>query len=94
MMEGIMCNSFPVMPERLSYPEMYDDDFLYPSWWASSESENLDKLEAHIKVLMSCWKEKPSELLLTIAEQRKRLEKNYLTASIMYDKIKSNIKGV
>lgn len=32
-MEGVLLNSIPYMPNRLSYSEMYEDQFLYDSYW-------------------------------------------------------------
>jgi hypothetical protein len=31
--EGAVVNSIPIVPNRLSYSEMYDNDFRYPSEW-------------------------------------------------------------
>ena len=34
--EGLLVNSIPFMPNRLSYKEIYDEDYLYPSEWTES----------------------------------------------------------
>ena len=31
--EGLICGAAPMVPDRLSYSEMYDDEFKYPSEW-------------------------------------------------------------
>lgn len=92
MMEALMCNSFPLMPERLSYIEMYDDKFLYPAHWASDTSQDLDRLYEHIQILMHAWDREATTLLIDIAEQRERLKKQFLTASELYRKIRESFK--
>lgn len=45
--EGALVGAQPVVPNRLSYTEMYDDDFKYPSEWTEdwdSYINNKDKL--------------------------------------------------
>jgi len=91
MMEALMCNSFPLMPERLSYPEMYDDKFLYPSEWADSNNANLNRLEEHIKILMFAWEKESTTLLIDIAEQREKIKKQFLTAGALHNKIRECI---
>lgn len=36
MYEGALCGAVPMVPDRLSYSEMYDDWFKYPSDWTLS----------------------------------------------------------
>jgi hypothetical protein len=38
MYEGTLHGAIPLMPNRLSYREMYHKDFLYPSVWTSDEN--------------------------------------------------------
>ena len=45
--EGALAGAIPMVPNRLSYKEMYSDDFKYPSKWTESWElyiENKDKL--------------------------------------------------
>ena len=45
--EGALAGAIPMVPNRLSYKEMYSDDFKYPSKWTESwelYTENKDKL--------------------------------------------------
>jgi hypothetical protein len=54
--EGAIVNSFPLMPDRLSYTEMYDDYFKYPSEWTTdwdSYIANKDKLIEKIHWIMN-----------------------------------------
>lgn len=38
-LEALYCDTFPLSPSRLSYTEMYDKDFLYPSYWTLNFKE-------------------------------------------------------
>jgi hypothetical protein len=49
--EGIQVGAIPMMPDRLSYSEMWIDKFLYPSEWTSSlenAQEHIEEIKAHI----------------------------------------------
>lgn len=46
--EGIICNAAPLVPNRLSYSEMYFNDFKYPSEW----TENFDNYIKHKQKLI------------------------------------------
>jgi hypothetical protein len=53
--EGAIVDTFPLVPDRLSYTEMYPDDFKYPSEWTASWNsylEHKDKLIEHIRTIM------------------------------------------
>lgn len=50
--EGLMLDVEPILPDRLSYTEMYDGIYLYPSKWTESYSSYLkhkDKIIAYIR---------------------------------------------
>ena len=54
--EGALVGATPMVPDRLSYTEMYDNKFKYPSEWTEnwdSYLANKDKLIAHIKHTLS-----------------------------------------
>jgi len=56
--EGLLCNSIPLMPDRLSYSEIYNEDFLYPSEYTSSWEnyiENKESLKTHIRCTMNAY---------------------------------------
>ena len=55
MYEGIMVGAIPFVPDRLSYSEMFDEVWKYPSDWTMSWNsyvENKPKIIAKIKELM------------------------------------------
>ena len=56
--EGALVGAIPMMPDRLSYTEMYDDDFKYPSEWTESfdsytkhKSKLIEKLKNYMVYL-------------------------------------------
>ena len=56
MYEGIMVGAIPFVPDRLSYSEMFDEVWKYPSDWTmtwNSYIENKPKIIAKINELMS-----------------------------------------
>lgn len=55
MIEGLICGAIPLVPNRLSYQEMYEEAFKYPSEWTenfSSYESNREKLVQKIKAYM------------------------------------------
>lgn len=84
-MEAILCGVFPILPDRLSYSEMYMGEFLYPSEWTINYQNylaNKDKIKANIKTIIEGY---DSELIqLSIKKQEKILLSNYLTADNMF----------
>jgi hypothetical protein len=53
--EALCVGAVPMVPDRLSYTEMYSDAFKYPSEWTESWDSYLqhkDELIAHIKSTM------------------------------------------
>lgn len=49
--EGAMVGSFPLMPNRLSYKEMWPADSLYPSEWTESWDSYLEHKDKLINVI-------------------------------------------
>lgn len=56
--EGMLAGALPLVPDRLSYSEMYSDPFKYPSKWTESWDEylvNKHKLVILIKQMMKMY---------------------------------------
>ena len=56
MIEGLICQAAPLVPDRLSYTEMYLDQFKYPSKWTESFENYLthkSELIEKIRYIMS-----------------------------------------
>ena len=53
--EGLVVGAIPLVPDRLSYKEMWSDTFKYPSEWTSSlesAKQNIDNIKTRIHILM------------------------------------------
>lgn len=63
--EGAIVDCFPLVPDRLSYTEMYDDYFKYPSEWTQdwdSYIKHKDKLVEKIRWVMTDHKKHLPEI--------------------------------
>lgn len=90
-MEGIIVDTLPLLPNRLSYTEMYVPEFLYPSeWtenWASYETHK-DKLVARIYDMLDNYGNYRD--LMIYQDQKLRLD--YLDCGNMTDRLIGQIK--
>lgn len=54
--EGLQVGAIPMVPDSLSYNEMWSEDFKYPSEWTSSlaaTKENIENIKAYISMQMT-----------------------------------------
>ena len=77
-----------MVPDRLSYKEMYMDEFKYPSEWTTDfnaytkhKQEIIDKIRYYI--------EDHTKLVPHIHKQAKSLQKKFFTATNLYATINS-----
>ena len=78
--EGALVNAIPLVPDRLSYGEMYDDAFKYPSKWTESWDSYImhkDKLMAVIKNHIENY----NNLIPKIQQQAHSLHTNFFSAT-------------
>jgi hypothetical protein len=90
IMEAVLADVIPVLPDRCSYSEMYVSDFLYPSeWTVSYESyvEHKQKLMDFIQYRL----DHPKKFSRQLAKQKKVLLQKYLSADVMFDGIVADI---
>jgi hypothetical protein len=74
--EGLICGAMPMLPDRLSYSEMYDDEFKYPSFWTKdwdNYTRNKDRMIAHIDANMQKILNKDNALLAAMQAQVAKL---------------------
>jgi len=85
-MEGVLVDTLPMVPDRLSYSEMYVSAFKYPSeWtesWAAYEANRVNVI-AHLRYLLTADGLPMGEL----PRQREILMDRFLTAGPMVDKL-------
>jgi hypothetical protein len=78
--EGILVDTIPMVPDRLSYSEIYLKEFKYPSAWTETLADykfNKSRVIAHIRKLLQ------ADLSEQITKQRDIMLEKYLTAGPM-----------
>lgn len=86
--EGALVDAIPMVPDRLSYKEMYLEGFKYPSHWTDSWDHyvaNRDQLIHHIVVTMSHYEKRVPE----VRTQAQQLSKDFFNASQLIENIKN-----
>jgi len=86
--EGLVVGSIPMVPDRLSYTEMWSENFKYPSEWTISldaAKKNIENIKAYIRMQMS----KNSDMDWLMREESKRV-RNFYSG----DKLANYIKDV
>ena len=85
--EGAIVNAIPMVPSRLSYAEMYNDTFLYPSSWTISWDHyvaNRRQLCNHIITVMTNYETQLPQL----EQQTKSLTENFFSCQSLLNKLK------
>ena len=94
--EGALCGAMPLAPRRLSYPEMYQDEWLYPSEWTETTSgyrTNKHRLVGHIRDMLNKFWHQPRHVAETIGIQSARLGQSYFTGTALYDRLFKRSSG-
>jgi hypothetical protein len=85
--EGAVVDAIPMVPDRLSYTEMYYDTFKYPSTW----TENFKSYEASRPFLVSKimqYMENYTKFIPTVHKQSKDLHEQFFSATRLLENIK------
>jgi hypothetical protein len=86
VMEAVLADVIPVLPNRCSYSEMYHPDFLYPSQWTQS----WDNYQTHKQQLLEFIQHRlnhPKKFSRQLEKQKKVLLQRYLSADVMFENI-------
>ena len=92
MYEGALLGSFPLVPDRLSYVEMWDDYFKYPSEWTkdwTSYQENKPLLVSKIRNIMNSNSPDMNNTIKTLSY---RTGKKFFTGKDLYNIIYDTLK--
>jgi len=84
--EATYLNTIPFCPNRLSYSEMYLDDFLYPSEWTenyNSYLKNKDKIIKKLYDLTDTYKNDPNKILDLLSSQQMKLDSFILAQNMI-----------
>ena len=90
IMEGVMLDVIPVLPDRCSYSEMYMPDFLYPSAWTESMAA-YERHKAELVTFIQHRLDHPKKYSRQMAKQKKILQERYLTANHMFDQMVNHV---
>lgn len=85
--EGALVGAYPMVPDRLSYTEMYSKQFKYPSEWTENWSnylENKDKLVKLINLVLHADYEQ------SIDKLAESLSSDFFSGKALYEVIKGN----
>lgn len=90
IMEGVLLDVIPVLPDRCSYSEMYMPDFLYPSAWTASWSA-YETHKQELREFIQHRLDHPKKYSRQMAKQKKILKERYLTADRMFDQMVDHV---
>ena len=89
--EGAIVGALPMVPNRLSYIEMADSDFSYPSVWTESYDKYLEHKE-HVMRFIKDYMENYTKFLPALHKQVKRLETDFFSGQQLYSEIKNGFR--
>ena len=84
--EGALLDAIPLVPDRLSYTEMYDAEFKYPSEWTQDWDSYVlhrPKLVEYIRHMM----DHQSDIVGHVRNQARDLTNNFFTARALLDNL-------
>ncbi len=90
--EALICNAFPMVPDRLSYKEMYLNDFKYPSFWTKDWDNyirNKDHVIEYINTNMQKILNKDNELISKMQDQLAKL-RTFTSANPLIDSLSTS----
>jgi glycosyltransferase involved in cell wall biosynthesis len=85
--EGAVVDAIPLVPNRLSYTEMYDDIFKYPSVWTESWKQYIEHKDELVAVITNYMKNYDQNLP-KIKEQADSLYDCFFSATNLLENIK------
>lgn len=88
--ESIICNTVPILPDRLSYSEMYDEYFKYPSNYTKnldSYIENKNKLIETISYFIKDYEKNLFSVKEKLSLQKQKLYNEFCHPTKMYNLI-------
>ena len=84
--EGAVVDAIPMVPDRLSYTEMYYDTFKYPSEWTESW-ENYQGYRPYLCKKIMEYMDNYDKFLPQLKKQTKDLTDNFFTANGLYQQL-------
>ena len=82
--EGCVLNAIPMVPDRLSYAEMYFDNFKYPSNWTDTWSNYMDHRQMLVKLIIDHIEFYETRLPV-LHKQTETLREQFFTGTSLYN---------
>jgi len=82
--EGCVLNAIPMVPDRLSYKEMYFDNFKYPSNWTDTWSNYIGHRQMLVKTIMNHMELYETKLPM-LHKQTEALRERFFTGTTLYN---------
>ena len=85
--EGALLGVYPLLPDRLSYSEMYNKKYLYPSHWTTSFEDYLEHKDGIVDMIVDVM-EHHDDLVWEVKEElAPHLLKGYFSASNLVEQL-------
>jgi len=85
--EGAVVDAIPLVPDRLSYTEMYSDTFKYPSKWTESwDSYNVFRPDLCKEIIQHM--DNYTTRIPKIRKQTRQLTENFFSAHVLLERLK------
>ena len=91
--EGILLDVIPMVPDRLSYSEMYEDDFKYPSEWTIN-MQNYQEHKEKILNKITDYMDNYDRYRIKMQRQKQNLLNDFFHGKNLYQKIKESTMEV
>jgi|SRR6056300_455622 hypothetical protein len=88
--EGALVDTIPMVPDRLSYTEMAQQDFLYPSIWTQDYAKYLENKDSIINQIKD-YMENYDKFLPALKNQVKKLDTDFFSGKELYQTIQESI---
>jgi hypothetical protein len=85
--EGALLGSIPLVPDRLSYSEMYDAEFKYPSEWTENWDSYIQHRDLLVEKIRHCMMHQ-DDIIGHVYQQAQNLTNNFFTARVLLDTVK------
>lgn len=85
--EGAVLGVIPLLPDRLSYTEMYTEEYLYPSKWTENFKSYTKYKENIIKLIHSTMRDYDRLKYITENKLASSLLVDYFSAGVLVDKL-------
>jgi hypothetical protein len=86
--EGVLVDSIPMVPDRLSYSEMALEEFKYPSIW-TKDFDSYNKHKSFIKSKIVEYMENYNNYKFLIEKQKEKLNQRFFSGDALYKAIKN-----